>query len=80
MKLQLVKTEWGVSGVGGREKESDRLVEWEMERWTEMVMVWVRNGRLWKRTPEYFQQSKSIESVGCQLRDINFGWISNSSV
>ncbi len=28
-----------------REKESNRLVEWEMERWKDLEMAWVGNGR-----------------------------------
>jgi hypothetical protein len=28
-----------------REIETNRLTEWEMERWTEMEVAWVRNGR-----------------------------------
>ncbi len=35
-----------------REKESSRLMEWEIEDWTEMEVAWVRNGCLWKWTPE----------------------------
>ncbi len=34
-----------VSREGEREKESGRLMEWEMERWTEMEMAWAGNGR-----------------------------------
>jgi hypothetical protein len=43
VKIQQVKTEWRRRE---REKESSGLTEGETEHWTEMKMLWVRNGCL----------------------------------
>jgi hypothetical protein len=81
MKYQQVKTEWGISGEGGRgrsratDKQSERWSIGEKWKWRGLETAVSEKGH-----SSIFSKNTSIESIGYKSKGTNLGWISNSSI